>query len=122
MNSPSLGVSQVRAEPDRGGDLEVAVRALSAVGQLGARRFQLHEDFMRGAIKQFALLGEDQPARMAMEQRDVERLFERGDLPRHRRLRQAELVAGMREAAGLGRGMEDLELVPIHAVMTVEPP
>ena len=59
----------VHADARRGRDLEVAVRPLAAVGQLGARRLELHEHFMRGAVKQLALLGEDQPARMAVEQR-----------------------------------------------------
>ena len=104
----------VDADAGRGGDLQLAVRPLAAVGQLGARRFQLHEHFMRGAEEQLALLGEDQAARMAVEQRDPELLLERADLPRHRRLRQAELLARMGEAAGLGGGVEDLELVPIH--------
>src|SRR5262249_46648654 len=41
-------------------------------------------------------------------------LLEGADLPRHRRLRQAELFARMGEASRLGGGMEDLELVPVH--------
>src|SRR5262245_59324643 len=52
----------------RGLYLQLAIRPLPAVGELGARRFELHEDFMRGAVEQFALLGENQPARMAMKQ------------------------------------------------------
>ena len=41
---------------------------------------------MRRAIEQLALLGEDEPARMAVEQRDAQFLFERADLPRYGRL------------------------------------
>ena len=52
------------------GHFELAVRPLAAVGQLGACRLELHEDFVRGAVEQFALLGEDQAARMAMEEGD----------------------------------------------------
>jgi hypothetical protein len=66
-------LSEPRRQPmhadARGGlHLEFTVRPLAAVGQLRARRLELHEDFMRGAIQQFALLGEDQAARMAVEE------------------------------------------------------
>ena len=69
---------------------------------------------MRRPIEQFALLGQDQPARMTMEQRDIERLLEGADLARYSRLRKAELFAGMREAAGFCCGVEDLQLIPVH--------
>src|SRR5262249_24425488 len=85
-----------------------------AVGQLGARRFELHEHVVRGVMKELTLFGQNEPARMTVKQRHAELLFERRHLPRHRRLRQAELLAGMREAAGLGSGVENLELVPVH--------
>ena len=95
--------------------LQLAVRLLAAVGQLGARRFELHEHFVRGAIEQLALLGQDQPARVAVEQRRRQLLLERAHLARHRRLRQPELLARMGEAAGLGGGVKDLQLVPVHS-------
>ena len=65
-------LAQPRSEPmhtkaDCGLHLQLAMRLLATVGELGARRLQLHEHFMRGAVKQFALFGEDQAARMAME-------------------------------------------------------
>ena len=41
-------------------------------------------------------------------------LFERANLARYRRLRQAKLLAGMGEAAGFRRGVENLQLVPVH--------
>jgi hypothetical protein len=62
----------------------------------------------------FGLFGEDQSARMTVEQRHVERLFQRAHLPRHGRLRQAELFARMGEASGFRGCVKDLELVPIH--------
>ena len=58
------------AEAGRGRDLQLAVRLLAAVGELGARRLELHEHVVRGAVEQLALLGQDQAARMAVEQRD----------------------------------------------------
>ncbi len=96
------------------GHAQIAVRPLPAVGELGTRGLELHEDIVRGAKKQFALLGQDQAAGMAVKQRDRQLLFERADLPRHRRLRKPELFAGMGEAAGLGSSVKYFELVPIH--------
>src|SRR5262249_57807624 len=96
-----------------GGVFGVAVGPLAAVGGLGARGFELHEHVVGGAVQQFALFGENESARMAMEQRNAEFLFERGNLPRHRRLRQPELLATMREAAGLGGGVDNLRRVPL---------
>src|SRR6266576_3926834 len=80
-------------------DLEVAARPLAAVGQLCARRLQLHEYVMGGAEQQVALLGENEAARMAMEQRYRKLLLQRADMSRNGRLRQPELFAGMGEAA-----------------------
>src|SRR5437763_1517749 len=70
----------VDADAGRGGDLEITARPLAAVGQFGARRLELHEHVMRGAEQEVALLGEDQAAGVAMEQRDRELLLQRGDL------------------------------------------
>ena len=102
------------AEAGRRGHLELAVGTFPRIGQLGARRLELHEHFVRGVVQQLALLGEDQPARMTMEQRDPKLLLERRHLPRHRRLRQPEMFAGMRKASRLGSGVEDLQLIPVH--------
>src|SRR4029077_15568877 len=52
----------------------------------------------------------------AGKQQDQKLLFERADLPRHRRLRQSELLAGMGEAAGLGGGVENFQFVHIHFI------
>ena len=109
----------VDADSRRGRHLEVAARPLAAVGELGARRLQLHEDIMRGAEQQVTLFGQDQPARMAMKQRYREFLLQRADLPRYGRLRQPELFAGMREAPRFCRGVKHFQLVPIHVGNTV---
>ena len=107
----------MHADAGRGGHFQFAVRPLAAVGELGARGLQLHEHFMRRAVEQLALFGEDQPARMAVEQRDRQLAFQRRDLARHRRLRQAEPLAGMGEAAGFRGGVEHLQLVPVHRLV-----
>ena len=70
---------------------------------------------MRGVVEQLALLGEDEPAGVAVEQRHAEFLFERRYLPRHRRLRQPQLFAGMGKTTGLGGGVKNLQFVPVHA-------
>ena len=76
---------------------------------------ELGEDLARRAVEQLALLGQDQSARVAVEQRHAQALLERADLAAHRRLAEIQRLAGMGEAAGLGDGMEDPQLVPIHA-------
>jgi hypothetical protein len=80
VNSPRRGISQLMPTPGRCGDLEVAARPLAAVGQLCARRLQLHEHVMGGAEQQVALFGEDQAAGVAVEQRDRQFLLERAHL------------------------------------------
>src|SRR6266487_5034973 len=103
--------------PDAGrrGHPQLTVRPLAAVGELRPRGFEFHEHIVRGVMEQLALLGQNEPARMAVEQRDAQLLLEGRHLSRYRRLREAELLAGMREAARLGGGVENLEFVPIHA-------
>src|SRR6185437_4364023 len=76
----------VDADALRGVDLEVAARPLAAIGELGARRLQLHEHVMRGAEQEVALFGEDQAARVAVKQRHRKFLLERTDLARDCRL------------------------------------
>src|SRR5207253_11204041 len=97
---------------------QVTVRPLAAVGELGARRLELHVHVVGGTVQKLALLGQDQPARMAVKQRNAQLLFERGNLARDGGLRQSELLAGMGETARLGRGVKDLELVPVHEIVT----
>src|SRR5437763_8286316 len=69
---------------------------------------------MSGTVEHLALFGQDEAAGMAVEQRYIEILLERADLAAHRRLRQAELMTGMGEAAGFRHRMENPELVPVH--------
>ena len=58
---------------------------------------------------------------MAMEERRAEVLFERADLPADRRLAETERFAGMGERAGVRRGLENAQLVPIHRLPPAPP-
>ena len=112
-------LAQPRGEPmhadaGRRRDPQVAVRSLAAVGQLGARGLELHEHVVGGVMEELALFGKNKSARVSMEKRDPEFLFERRYLSRYRRLRQTELFARVGEAAGLGSGVEYFEFVPVH--------
>ena len=84
------------------------------VGELGRCRLQLGEDVVGGTKQQLSLLRQHEAAGVTMEQRDLEILLQRADLPADRRLAHIELVAGMREGAGFRGRVEDAELVPIH--------
>src|SRR6267378_811282 len=110
------------AEADGGLNLQFAVRLFAAVGQLGARRLQLHEHFMSGAVKHLALFGQDQPARVAVEEWSIQLLLQRADLTRYGRLREAELFTRMGEAASLRGGMKNLQLVPVHLLNSAPVP
>jgi len=97
------------------GDLLLELRgALLRVLTGGARRLELHEHVVGGAVEQLALLGEDQAAGVAVEQRNLKCLLERRNLPRDGGLAEVQRLAGMREAACLGHGVEDAQLVPVH--------
>ena len=108
-----------RTEADRGGDPELAGRLVLRIGQPSAGGGKLGEDVMGGAVENLALLGENETPGMAVEQRHLEVLLERADLAADRRLRQAQIMAGMGEAAGIGHRVKDSELVPIHRPCTV---
>ena len=106
----------MHADARRRGDAQIAVRLFAAVGQFDPRRLELHEHVVRGAIEELALLGENEAAGVAVKQRHRQLLLQCADLPRHRRLRQRQLLAGMGETAGLGGGMKDFQLIPIHLI------
>ena len=71
------------------------------------------------AVEQLALLGQDQAAGMAVEQHDAKLLLERADLARDRRLAELQPLAGMGETAGIGHGLKDPQLVPVHLVASL---
>ncbi len=69
---------------------------------------------MGRAIKQFALLGQDQPAGMPVEQLGADVLLQCTDLTADRGLGQMQFVGRMRERSGLGSCVKDTQLVPIQ--------
>ncbi len=75
---------------------------------------QPRQNFAHRAVEQLAFVGEGEAAGMALEQRRRDFLFQRADLPAHRRLAQGEHLAGMGEASRRCDGMKDAKLVPIH--------
>ena len=99
-------VSQPAPRPTVVGDAQHAGRPVLVLGQLGLDRLELHQHVVRGAEQHLALLGQHQAARMAVEQRHADILLQRADLPRDRRLRQTQRLGGMRERAGLRRGVK----------------
>ncbi|SCM79246.1 hypothetical protein KL86PLE_90306 [uncultured Pleomorphomonas sp.] len=109
------------ADADGGGDAQRAGRALAAVGQPALHVLELQEHVMGGAVEQFALLGEDQAAGVAVEQRHAEILLEGADLAADGGLAHVQAVAGVGEAPGVGGGVEYPELVPIHRVPLCRP-
>ena len=103
-----------RAEPDGRRHLEVAGRPLARLDEARPGGLEAHAHVAGGAEQEVALLGQDQPAGVAVEQRRLELALERADLPAHRRLAEVEIVAGAGEAAGFRDGVEDPNLVPVH--------
>ena len=94
--------------------LQIARRLGGGVGEQGLRRRQLAHDLAGGREQHLALLGEHEPARMPVEQRDLQLLLQRRDLPAHGRLTHAQGFTRVGEAASLGGGMKDAKLVPVH--------
>jgi hypothetical protein len=103
-----------RAKAYRGRDAQHARRLPARIDELGAHLVELVHDVARRAHQQLALLGEDQPAGVTMEQRRAELSFQRADLPAYRRLAHVQRLAGARERARGGGRVENPELVPIH--------
>ena len=105
-----------RAEADRRRHLEPSGRLLLALRQqrLGHRQFGEH--LAHRPVQALALLGQDQPARMPVEQRHLQVLLQRRDLARHGGLAQVQRVTGMGEASGFRDRVEHPKLIPIHPV------
>ena len=84
------------------------------IGKQRFRRLQLCEDVRDGAVQKFALLGQNEAARVTVKEGHFEIGFERRNLAAHRRLAHVQLVAGMRKTAGLRGGVKNAKFVPVH--------
>src|SRR5262249_43299278 len=102
------------AEADRRRDPQIARRLGGGVGEEGLGGRELVHDLARRAEQHLTLLGQHQPARMTVEERDLKLLLERRYLPADSGLAHAQCLTGVGETAGLGGGMKDTELVPVH--------
>ena len=80
------GVSQVEPKATVVVTLSGPVGPVLALGQQRLGHRQLGEHLARGAVQQLALLGQDQAAGVAVEQRHAEAFLERADLAADRRL------------------------------------
>ena len=101
------------------GDAQLAMRLLAAVGEPRLDRVELHRHFAHGAQQKLALFGQDQAARMAVEERHREVLLQRAHLAAHRRLAEPQSRTGMGEGARLRRRMKDAQLVPVHGLPSI---
>ncbi len=76
--------------------------------------FELGEQFLRRAEQELALFGQKQAARMTVEQRDLELVLKRRDLPADGGLGEPQFVAAMGKALCFSGRVEDAQLVPIE--------
>ena len=104
----------VGAETDRGRDAQLPVRLLAGIDETRPRGLDLQLHLEGGAKQGLARLGQDEAARMAMEERHADFLLERGDLTAHGRLAQLEHVTRVGETADLGGRAEYSQTIPVH--------
>ena len=103
------------ARPGGGAYLEPPLQL--ALGLLSELREQLlleRQEPLRSAVEPESGLGRLDPAAGTVEELLPEPLLERTDLQADRRLRHAELVGGLREAAALDDSTERRELLRVH--------
>jgi len=94
---------------------QLARGLLTGIDETGFDLIELHENFARGAKQEFALLGQDQTAGMAMKQRNIEILLKRAYLAADSRLAHIQLFASVRKTACFGGSMEYPQFIPVHA-------
>ena len=81
----------------------------------------LREDLVRGAVQQLALLGQDQAARVAMEQRHAQAVLERADLPADRRLARFSGSPACVKLPASATAWKIPQLVPVHRHLPSQP-
>ena len=102
------------AEADGAGDPKLARRLLLGVHDGDLNGVEPFDHIVRRLRQQLSLLGQNEPAGVAVEQLHAEVLLQGGDLTAHRRLAQVQHFACVREAARLCHGVEDSQFVPVH--------
>ena len=103
------------ARPGRGADLETAAQvALRLLAELLEHLLLEREQPLRAPVEPVPGLGRLDAAAGAVEQLQPEPLLERPDLQAHRRLRHAELLRRLREAAPLDDRTERCKLARVH--------
>ena len=109
VNPRRRGISHSEAKPLVVVTVSCGARALrlEAVGDL----LQPLEQLGGGPLQRAPMLGQHQRARAALEQRHAQMLLQRPDLPAHGRLRDQQLVGGLREGQVAGGRLEALDQV-----------
>ena len=103
------------ARARRGADLEPPGQlALGVADKLGEQLLLESEQALRAAVEPLPGLGRLDPAARAVEQLQPEPFLERADLQADRRLRHAELLGRLGEAAPLDDCAECCKLARIH--------
>ena len=114
MNSLRRGVSQPVPNACVVVTLSSPLGLPLEIGEQNLRCRKLAQHVLRGAVEQFALLRQHEPARMPVKQGNVQIAFERADVAADRGLADAQRLARVREAARLGGSMKNPQLVPIQ--------
>ena len=103
-----------RAEAHGRGHPDVAHRLLGGIAEGGPGDRQFARHVLGGMEQHLTLFGQDESARVAVEEGHAEFLFQRADLAADRRLAEIKDPAAAREAAGFGDGVKDTEAIPVH--------
>ena len=111
--------SQIEPRPTVVVTFRVAGRPLAGIDETRLGGLEPHPHVAGGTEQQVALLGEDEPAGMAVEEGRAQLALERADLAADGGLAQAQVLTGAREAASFRDGVENPDLVPIHDVFLV---
>src|SRR5690606_23884194 len=107
----------VGAEGGAGAEDELAVAEPGQVAQVALGGLFQGEDALGELQQAPASLGRLDPARVAVEQRQAEAGLQLAYLPGHRRLADMQRLGAAADAAGLGDGEEDLEVMQVHGDM-----
>ncbi len=108
-----------RADELARGEAHRAAFAAGPAGRRARQRTRCRRHCLGVAHQPFAQLGENKAARRTAEELGAEFVFERGDVPAQRGLRETQRACGPREAAASRHFQEGTVEVPVlcHAEM-----